>query len=252
LDCFLHEMNRPRVIINVAMTADGKIDSTARKGAVISSDTDKTRVDCLRASVDAILVGGRTLLDEDPKLTVKSADLRASRICQGLPENPAKIGIVSDLNSIQAALVSSQNGLPHGLPLQSFLFSGPARVFLFTSRLTAAEVIKTLETSGATVIIMGEKRVDLLGVFRYLYKTGIHSVLVEGGGTINAELLRLRLVDELIIYMAAKIFSGDTAPSLADGPGFKPDQAIGLRLQSVEKFDPEGGILIHYIIDHKE
>ena len=72
-------MERPHILVNVAMTADGKIDSIARKGATISSNRDKTRVDGLRASVDAVLVGGRTLLDEDPKLTIKSAALRAER-----------------------------------------------------------------------------------------------------------------------------------------------------------------------------
>ena len=76
-------MNRPRILVNVAMTADGKIDSATRKGAAISSLVDKARVDELRASVDAVLVGGRTLLNEDPKLTVKSAGLRAERLRKG-------------------------------------------------------------------------------------------------------------------------------------------------------------------------
>ena len=65
-------MNRPYVYINVAMTADGKIDTFERKGAAISSRRDKERVDKLRTDPDAILAGGRTLLDEDPKLIVKS------------------------------------------------------------------------------------------------------------------------------------------------------------------------------------
>ena len=65
-------MNRPFVFINVAMTADGKIDTFQRRGAAISSAGDKERVDQLRAEADAVLVGGRTLLDEDPRLTVKS------------------------------------------------------------------------------------------------------------------------------------------------------------------------------------
>ncbi len=60
-------MNCPFVFINVAMTADGKIDTFQRKGAAISSARDKERVDRLRADADAVMVGGRTLLDEDPK-----------------------------------------------------------------------------------------------------------------------------------------------------------------------------------------
>src|SRR5512140_1966872 len=83
-------MNRPFVFINVAMTADGKIDTFQRQGAAISSAWDKARVDRLRAEADAVMVGGRTLLDEDPKLTVKSETLRAERLQRGLLPNPVK------------------------------------------------------------------------------------------------------------------------------------------------------------------
>ena len=65
-------MDRPFVFINVAMTADGKIDTVERKGAAISSPRDRERVDRLRTESNAVMVGGRTLLDEDPKLTVKT------------------------------------------------------------------------------------------------------------------------------------------------------------------------------------
>ena len=82
-------MDRPYVHINVAMTADGKIDTFERRGAAISSTRDKERVDLLRAEADAVMVGGHTLLDENPKLTVKSADLRAatrsSAVCHPIP-----------------------------------------------------------------------------------------------------------------------------------------------------------------------
>lgn len=61
-------MDRPYTFINVAMTADGKIDTFARKGAAISSAKDKRRVDELRAGADAILlvggwVGGKTFTE---------------------------------------------------------------------------------------------------------------------------------------------------------------------------------------------
>src|SRR4030067_453499 len=91
-------MNLPYVHINVAMTADGKIDTFERKGAALSSQRDKERVDGLRAGSDAVLVGGHTLLDEDPKLTVKSEALRAERVRRGLSANPVKVGMVSAAN----------------------------------------------------------------------------------------------------------------------------------------------------------
>ena len=72
-------MNRPYTFINIATTADGKIDTFERKGAAISSTQDKNRVDELRAGADAVLVGGKTLLEENPRLTVKSEALREGR-----------------------------------------------------------------------------------------------------------------------------------------------------------------------------
>ena len=242
-------MNRPRILVNIAMTVDGKIDSAARKGAAISSIADKARVDRLRASVDAVLVGGRTLLNEDPKLTVKSAELRAERLRKGWPENPAKVGVVTDVG---ADLVVAPEGQGQALPLRRFLTSGPAQVYLFTTRCTAPEVLAAFETAGATVHAMGQERVALEAVFRSLHKAGIRSVLAEGGGTLIAELFRLGLVDELTIYIAPKIFGGNSAPTLADGHGFLPNHAPGLKLESVEKFDNEGGILVHYFVEHEE
>src|SRR5437016_713135 len=110
-------MARPYVLINVAATVDGKIDTVERRGAAISSDADRQRVDALRASVDAVMVGGRTLLDEDPRLTVRSPELRAERIARGAPGNPAKVGVVSQPGQLKKD--------------SRFLKDGAARIILF-------------------------------------------------------------------------------------------------------------------------
>lgn len=248
-------MKRPHIIVNIAMTADGKINSTARKGAAISSQADKTRVDCLRASVDAVLVGGRTLLSEDPKLTVKSAELRAERLRKGWPENPAKIGVITEIPAKIQAGVSQTGGIRRNAreaPLSQFLNSGPAQVYLFTTECVDPDELAYFESGGAIVRAKGKDRVDLPAVFETLQEEGIRSVLVEGGGTLIAELFRLDLVDELIVYIAPKIFGGTSAPTLADGAGFLENQAPGLKLKSVEILDDEGGILVQYLSKHKE
>lgn len=230
-------MSRPHILVNVAMSADGKIDSVARKGAVISSIADKARLDRLRAEVDAILVGGRTLIAEDPKLTVKSKQLRLMRKARNLEENPAKVGIVSvaDLK-------------PNG----NFMTAGSARRLIFTTRRTPPKQVKQLEKAGAQVFILNNGVIDLRQVMKSLHEQGIRKLLIEGGGTLIAELFRLDVIDEVFIYIAARIFGGASAPTLADGPGFSPEQAPGLHLESMEKFDGVGGILVHYTVKHKE
>lgn len=224
-------MRRPYVLINVACSVDGKIDTVARKGTTLSSVADKRRVDELRAEVDAILVGGRTLLDEDPKLTVRDEVLRRQRLERGLPENPIKVGVVSFAN----------------LRLDGdFVMAGPAERLIFTTRRTPPEQIIRLEKAGVQVYVSGESRVDLPEVLSTLYRIGVRRLMAEGGGTILAEFFRLGVVDELTVYIAPKILGGATAPTLADGSGFDETKAPRLHLIDVKKVDPAGGILLHY------
>ena len=219
------------------MSADGKLDSAARKGMTISSTADKARVDRLRASMDAVLVGGRTLLDEDPKLTVKSLALRSERKAAGLEENPIKIGVV---------------GVADLQPDGNFLSTGPSRRLIYTTRRTPPEQILRLEKAGAQVFVMGDQHVDCINMLTSLYNQGIRKLMVEGGGTMIAEFFRLELVDELMLYLAPRIFGGSSAPTLADGPGFLPEQMPLLRLETVDEFDDDGGVFIHYLVEHKE
>jgi len=223
-------MNRPYTFINVAMTADGKIDTFERKGSAISSTWDKERVDELRASADGILVGGKTLLDELPKLTVKSEALREGRILRGLPPNPIKVGIATVAN----------------IPLESdFIKAGDTRVVIFTTSQTSINQVEILCTHGVEVFVDDAPRVDLNKMMLTLKKIGVDHLMVEGGGTINFELMRLGLVDELMIYLAPMIFGGAIAPTLADGLGLARSDAIALKLMNVETRE-DGGILLKY------
>jgi len=228
-------MNRPFVFINVAMTADGKIDTFQRKGAAISSVRDKERVDKLRAEADAVMVGGRTLLDEDPKLTVRSDTLREERIKRGLRPNPIKVGVVSEVE------FSS---------LSKFLYEGSARVVIFTTQRTSKEEVTSLREKNVEVFVHEGERVDLKQMMLTLYEIGIKRLMVEGGATINFELLRLGLVDEVSAYVAPMIFGGEKAPTMASGSGFGRSEAVPLKLINVEHWD-DGGVLLHYKVEKK-
>jgi len=229
-------MDRPFVFINVAMTADGKIDTFARKGAAISSPRDKERVDKLRAESDAVMVGGRTLLDEDPKLTVKSEALREQRVKRGLAPNPIKVGIVS-----KAEFDS----------LSEFLHVGGARVVIFTTHRTSNEQIESLREQGAEVFVHAGERVDLHEMMQTLHELGIQRLMVEGGATLNFELIRLGLVDELSAYVAPMIFGGEKAPTLAAGSGLERSEAVRLELIHAESWE-DGGVLLKYKIGQAE
>jgi 2,5-diamino-6-(ribosylamino)-4(3H)-pyrimidinone 5'-phosphate reductase len=230
------DMNRPFVFINVAMTADGKIDTFQRKGSAISSARDKERVDQLRAESDAVMVGGRTLLDEDPKLTVKSEALRAERVARGLTPNPIKVGVVSRAEFD-----------PHS----KFLHEGGGRIVIFTTHRTSNEQFEFLRSQNAQILVHAGERVDLRAMMQTLHELGIRRLMVEGGATLNFELIRLGLADELSAYVAPMIFGGETAPTLAAGSGLERSAAVHLQLIDVERWD-EGGVLLKYKISQAE
>ncbi|MGZ9164722.1 MAG: dihydrofolate reductase family protein [Anaerolineales bacterium] len=227
-------MDRPFVFINVAMTADGKIDTFERKGAAISSRYDRERVDRLRAESDAVMVGGRTLLDEDPKLTVKSEALRAERLTRGLSPNPVKVGVVSEANNIEAD--------------SRFLNTGPARIVIFTTHRTSKDGLAFLRSRGVDVYVHDSEKVDLPQALGTLKELGIQRLMVEGGARLNFELLKLRLVDEITAYIAPMIFGGESAPTMAAGSGLERNAAIPLKLVSVEK-EEDGGVRIKYLVE---
>lgn len=217
------------------MTADGKIDTFERKGSAISSKRDKSRVDELRAAADGILVGGRTLLDETPKLTVKSEALREDRVRRGLSPNPIKVGVVTSVANAD-------------IPLESdFIKAGPARVVIFTTNQTSKDKLAELTASGVEVFVHDAPRVDLNSMMQTLKKIGVDHLMVEGGGTMNFELMRLGLVDELMLFVAPMIFGGANAPTPVDGTGLLRDAAVEMKLMDVEKWE-DGGVLLRYKI----
>lgn len=229
-------MKRPFIHINVAITADGKSDTFERQGAAISSKRDKERVDRMRAEADAVMIGGRTLLDENPKLTVKSADLRADRKAHGLTPNPVKVGIVSNADLG---------------PASDFLTAGPARIVIFTTPKTSKEQLEFLRERGVELFVHNTERVDLPKAVQTLEEIGIKRLMVEGGGTLNFELLRLGLVDELTAYIAPMVFGGESAPTMAAGPGVVRSAAIPLKLVNAEAWE-DGGVLLQYKTNHTD
>lgn len=223
-------MNRPFVFINVAMTVDGKIDTFQRLGAAISSQRDKERVDRLRADADAVMVGGRTLLDEDPKLTVKSEELRAERVARGLSPHPMKVGVVT-----RATLKADSH----------FLNAGPADIVIFTTRRTSKRYLSLLTSRRVDVYVDDAEKVDLQRALATLKDLGIQRLMVEGGARLNFELMRLGLVDEVTAFIAPMIFGGESAPTMAAGSGLERSAAVPLRLIKVEHWE-DGGVLLKY------
>jgi 2,5-diamino-6-(ribosylamino)-4(3H)-pyrimidinone 5'-phosphate reductase len=222
---------RPHVIVNVAMSADGKISTKERRQVRISGSQDFTRVDRLKAGCDAIMVGIGTVLADDPSLTVKSEKCREYRRKQGWEDNPVRV------------VVDSSGRTP---PDSSFLNKGQGKRVVAVSKKADPGSVSLLKNK-ATVIITGENEVDLLLLLDNLGVMGIRRLMVEGGGTLIAALIRAGLVDEIYTFIGNIIIGGKDAPTFADGEGFINESSF-TRLRLLDATRIEDGILLHWIV----
>jgi 2,5-diamino-6-(ribosylamino)-4(3H)-pyrimidinone 5'-phosphate reductase len=205
-------MKKPFIFINSAMSLDGKLSTIERKQVRISNKEDLARVDALRAGADAVMVGSNTVAIDDPKLTVKSEELRKGRLLKGLSENPAKI-MVGSIKNIR----------PDG----DFLNYGNAEKIIFTTEKEEKLKIEALRKK-AKVYVLGKEKTNICEMVEILAGLGIKRIMVEGGGTLNYEMLEAGLVDEIYVAVGPKIFGGKDAPTLADGIGLPYEDAINL------------------------
>lgn len=81
----MSQPSRPYVLLSAAVSLDGCLDDAGPERLFLSNAEDFDRVDAVRASCDAILVGAGTLRADRPRLLVKSAQRRADRVAAGLP-----------------------------------------------------------------------------------------------------------------------------------------------------------------------
>jgi riboflavin-specific deaminase-like protein len=230
---------RPHVLVNMSVTADGKIDTVERRGARISAAADTARVDRLRAGADAVLVGGHTLLGEDPRLTVRDQALVEERVASGLSDQPMKVAVVSRLG-----VMGSRDALPAN---SRFLRDGGGRVRIHTTPRSDAAALDWLREQGAEVVVHDGRRVDLTAMLADLAAAGVARLMVEGGGTIVASMLAAGLVDEIQLAVAPLLFGGETAPTPVGGTGWGRDHAVRLRLLGAST-GPEDDVVLRYSV----
>ncbi len=214
-------MERPFTFINSAMSADGKISTKERKQVRISGNVDFDRMDELRASSDAVMVGIGTVLADDPSLTVKSEERRAARKADGREENPVRVVVDSKART----------------PIDADIFKkGEGTRVVAVSRSAPRERVKVLEEV-AVVIVAGENKVDLPELVVRLKEVGIDRLMIEGGAGLNWGMLSCGLVDEIYSFVGNLIIGGSSSPTLVDGPGFEENEIMGLEFVSCERMD---------------
>lgn len=214
-------MKRPRVIVNCAMSADGKIALPTRKQLRISSEEDIARVYKLRNKYDAVLVGVGTILSDDPKLTVKETYVKN-------PRQPLRVVLDSKGRTPPGSLV-----LNKAANTLIIMAKGHERSFEGSR----------IEVEGCTTDQHGLLKIP--EVLNLLSQRGIRTVLVEGGSTVLWSFLRSGLVDDLFVYIGPCIIGGKNTPTMAGGEGVASEgEVIPLRIVGTRRLGE--GILMHY------
>lgn len=216
-----------RVVVNAAVSVDGKLATRRREPLRISGPGDLGRVDALRAEVDAVLVGVGTVLADDPSLTVDDPDRLDAREAAGRPRQPTRV-------------VADSRGRT---PTDARLLDGRADTVVLVSAAADPDAVAGLEAARAAVVRTDGERVDLEAALDALAERGIDSLLAEGGGEIVYSLFDAGLVDELSVYVGSMVIGGRDAPTLADGEGFV-DGFPQLSLLEVQRLDD--GVLLRY------
>jgi 2,5-diamino-6-(ribosylamino)-4(3H)-pyrimidinone 5'-phosphate reductase len=178
------------------MSIDGKI-STRRNDSSFSSTKDWKRVHKLRSSVDGIVVGISTVLEDNPMLNVRyfsrGTRLPTRIIIDSKARIPLNSRIVRSSKNIQTII-----GTTHNAPTRK---------------------IKELKKAGVQVIFSGKGKVNIKNLFEQLENLGIKRILVEGGGEINWSVLKIGLANELIVAISPVVVGGRDAKTLVEGEG---------------------------------
>ncbi|GAB3031671.1 2,5-diamino-6-(ribosylamino)-4(3H)-pyrimidinone 5'-phosphate reductase [Natronobiforma cellulositropha] len=218
------------IVVNAAMSADGKLSSRRREQIRISGPEDFARVDRLRAESDAVVVGVGTVLADDPHLTLDDPALIERRREAGRPPHPARVVVDSSART----------------PPDARILDEAATTYLLVTERADLERRAALAADHVEFVTAGEERVDLLPAFVALADAGIETVMVEGGGELIFSLLECGLVDELSVFVGPTLIGGRDAPTLADGDGFVTDFP-DLELAGVERLDE--GVLLRWTLE---
>ncbi|MGW8320552.1 MAG: bifunctional diaminohydroxyphosphoribosylaminopyrimidine deaminase/5-amino-6-(5-phosphoribosylamino)uracil reductase RibD [Thermodesulfobacteriota bacterium] len=205
------ETNKPFVTLKAALTLDGKIASSSGQSQWISCPASRQKVHKLRSIVDAILVGIETVLQDDPRLTVRGVRGAAK---------PCRVVLDSRLR----------------VPMSARVLEGSAETLLATTDRAQRKKIRKLENKGIGVEVFRPDRsgrVPLGTLLRRLGERGMQHVLLEGGSGLYTTALKAGEVDKLLLFVAPLLLGGKDAPGLFDGIGF-PSPKKGLPVQGLK------------------
>ena len=214
------ERSKPKIILSAAISLDGKMATTSGDSK-LSSKKDLVRLHKLRSRIDSILVGKKTVVKDDPELTV--------RYSKG--KNPIRI------------ILDSSGTIPNKSKILQT--SNNVKTIVVVSEKITKKNLQRLKKFPIELWIIGKNQVDIKSLIKKFEQKKIKTILLEGGGTLNWEFVKNNLIDEYYITVTPFILGGQNAISLVQGEGFdKIAKSPHLRLKSVKRL--ENDLVLHY------
>jgi diaminohydroxyphosphoribosylaminopyrimidine deaminase/5-amino-6-(5-phosphoribosylamino)uracil reductase len=206
----------PLVTVKAAMTLDGKIATANAESKWITGEKARAEGMKMRRGADAILVGVNTILADNPSLTVRSATGKAD----------------DRTRSLRRIILDSQGRTP--LMAQVVADEWAANTAIVVSRKAKSSALKALgEKVQVWVAPENKGQIDLRWLLKKLGAENVTSLLVEGGGEVNASFLLAGMAHRVAFFYALKVIGGDEAIKAVGGDGLS-GASEWLRLRDVE------------------
>ena len=215
------EENRPHFRLKLAMSLDGRTALASGESRWITGEAARLDVQRWRSRSSAILTGINTVLADDPSLNVRLPD--TSR-------QPLRVILDPGLRT----------------PPTARLLDLPGEVLILTAR-EDAEPAARLRERGASVVTVprGGRGLDLGAVARELARREMNEVHIECGATLAGALLEARLLDELVVYLAASVL-GDNARGLFRLPPLAGmAERVEFHIQNIRAVGQDWRIIAH-------
>lgn len=211
---------RPYVIMKTAMTLDGKIAAHTGDSKWVTNAESRKAVHALRSELAGVVVGINTVLADDPMLNCR---------LDGRCHQPVRIVVDSKLR----------------IPMDSQLVKTAKEYRTIIATSQAVISTEALISKGIEIVFCAsnDNHVDINDLMDKLGAMGIDSLLLEGGGTLNAAFLEAGCVDEVWAFIAPKIIGGAAAKTPVSGKGIGL-MSEAINLHNIEIQNINGDILI--------
>jgi diaminohydroxyphosphoribosylaminopyrimidine deaminase / 5-amino-6-(5-phosphoribosylamino)uracil reductase len=206
---------RPFVILKTAVSLDGKIATSSGQSQWITGAKARQRVHQIRNEVDAIVVGAGTVVADNPSLTTR-------------------LGKKSNVKHPVRVILDNENRV--SLNANVFKNADRQRVLYVTGKNLPVSRKRALTEKGVEILFLKEKKggVDLKHLLQALGEKELTSLLIEGGGEVNASFLEMGLVDKVMVFVAPILIGGRDAPGPVGGKGVQRlEKALKIKSMTV-------------------